>query len=154
MKKLIGFLMMVMMLVLGQTNLVFAGSPAKRISLPDSSFLVTNPCNGREVIVTWTDLTLLIRTGQDANDGNHNIFKIQGSMFDTSGFSGKVLLNSHHNASDPDNFQVNEVVRIVARNPETHQTIILRENFHLNVRDGVVTLEIERFDEKCVGNSK
>ena len=153
MKKKIVVLMIVLIMVLGQTTLAFAGEPAQHFPFPDVSVNVINPCNNSPVTVTWTDLVLITRNGQDANGGAHTIFKLQGSMFDTSGFSGQFLLNSHYNGTDPDSFQETELVRVVARNPETHQTIVLQDTFHVNMRDGVPTLEISRFDEKCVGKS-
>ena len=150
MKKRVVVIFIVLMMVLGHTTLAFAGDPAQRFPFPDISVSVINPCNNSPVTVTWTNLELLTRNGQDANGGSHTIFKLQGSMFDTTGFSGQFLLNSHYNGTS-DTFQVTEIIRIIARNPETKQTIVLQDTFHINMRDGMPVLEINRFDEMCVG---
>ena len=152
MKRLVLVLLLVAMMVLGQTTFAFAGEPAQRFPFPDVSVNVINPCNNSPVTVTWTDLVLLTRNGQDANGGAHSIFKLQGSMFDTVRILRPIFLNSHDNVT-PNSFQITEIVRVVARNPETHQTIVLQDTFHINMKDGVPTLEISRFDEKCVGKS-
>ena len=152
MKRLVFVLLLFALMVLGQTTLAFAGDSAQRFPFPDVSVNVVNPCNYSPVTVTWTDLVLLTRNGEDANGGAHTIFKLQGSMLDTSGFSGQFLLNSHDNGTS-DSFQNTEIVRVVARNPETNQTIVLQDTFHINMRDGVPTLDISSFDEKCVGKS-
>jgi len=149
MKKIIALLLLATF-VFGQTTLAFAGNPAQRFPFPDVSVNVINPCNNNPVTVTWNDLELLTRNGQDSNGDAHTVFKLQGSMFDTTGFSGQFLLNSHYNGT-PDSFQVTEIVRVIARNPETHQTIILLDTFHINLRDSVPVLEINRFNESCVG---
>ncbi len=36
-------------------------------------------------------------------------------------------------------------------NPDTHQAIVLHDTAHINVRDGVATVDISIFDEQCVG---
>jgi hypothetical protein len=54
--------------------------------------------NDSWVTVTWTDLMLVTRTGQDAHGGTHTVFTLEGSIFDTSGFStGQFLFTSHVN---------------------------------------------------------
>jgi hypothetical protein len=108
--------------------------------------------NDSWVTVTWTDLMLVTRTGQDAHGGTHTVFTLEGSIFDTSGFStGQFLFTSHVNGGTPDTFEVTEHFSVIGRNPDTHQAIVLHDTLHINVRDGVPAVYISVVDEECIG---
>ena len=151
MKRLIIGFLLVVMLVLGPVTAVSAGSPAQRFPFPDVSVNVINPCNNNPVTVTWTDLMLLTRYGQDANGGSHVIFTLEGSIIDSSGGTGQFLWTSHENGSITDTYVITDHFTVIGRNPDTRQTIVLHDTLHLNFKDGVPTLEISIFDEQCRG---
>ena len=138
--------------IFGQTTLAFAGEPAMRFPFPDVSVNVINPCTNTRVTVTWTDLMLVTREGQDANGGTHTIFTLEGSIVDASGNTGQFLWTSHVNGIVPDRYELTEHFTVIGRNSDTHQTIVLHDTLHINFVDGVPTLTISIFDEECRGN--
>ncbi len=152
MKRMTIVLLVVATVVLGLPTAVSAGEPAHRFPVPDITVDVINPCNELPVTVTWTDLMLVTRTGQDAHGGTHIVFTLEGSIFDTAGFSGgQLLFTSHANGSIPDTFEQTEHFTVINRNPDTDQAIVLHSTTHINVKDGVATVDISIFDEQCVG---
>jgi hypothetical protein len=151
MKRQIIVLLLVATFMFGQTTMVFAGEPAQRIPYPDVSVNVINPCDNNPVTVTWTDLMLVTRYGQDANGGTHTIFTLEGSIVDTSGNTGQFLFTSHVNGIIPDKYELTEHFTVIGRNADTHQTIVLHDTLHIKYEDGIPTIFISIFDEECRG---
>lgn len=137
--------------IFGQTTLAFAGEPAMRFPFPDVSVNVINPCTNTRVTVTWTDLMLVTREGQDANGGTHTIFTLEGSIVDTSGNTGQFLWTSHVNGKITDSYVLTDHFTVIGLNADTKQTIVLHDTLHINYEDGVPTISISIFDEECQG---
>jgi hypothetical protein len=151
MKRLIVILFVVATLVLGPVTAVSAGEPAQRIPFGDVDVDVVNPCTNEDVTVTWTDLMLVIRNGQDANGGIHIVFTLEGSIVDTSGNTGQFLWTSHANGADPDTYKETEHFTVIGRNSDTKQTIVLHSTARFNYEDGNETIDFFIFDEECRG---
>ena len=112
--------------------MAFAGDPAQRVPFPDVSVNVINPCDNSPVTVTWTDLMLVTRDGQDANGGLHTIFTLEGSIVDTSGNTGQFLWTSHLNGTIPDSYIITDHFTVIGLNAKTHQTIVLHDTLHIS----------------------
>jgi len=151
MKKMTIVLLVVAMMVFGLATVVSAAEPAQRIPFPDVDVYVTNPCTNTPVTVTWTDLMLVIRNGQDANGGIHSIWTLEGSIVDTDGNTGQFLWTSHVNGKDPDTYKETEHFTVIGRNSATRQTIVLHSTARFNYEDGVQTIDFIIFDEECRG---
>ena len=107
---------------------------------------VINPCTNEPVTVTWTDLMLVTRNGQDANGGIHTIWTLEGSIVDTSGNTGQFLWTSHANGADPDTYKETEHFTVIGRNSDTKQTIVLHSTARFSYEDGVPSVDFFIFD--------
>lgn len=119
------------------------------IPLPDISIPVVNPCNNQDVIITWTDLTLTTHSWADSTEGVRELSILEGTVYDTSGFSGQLRRVTRVNGPDPDNYRESDRFMLIARNRDTQQTIVLEDIYHLSVIDGVPTVDIDHFNEQC-----
>jgi hypothetical protein len=83
MKRSLSVLVIILFAFLSVTVRVFAGTPAQKFPVPDIAVSAVNPCNNLLVTVTWTNLTLLTRNGEDANGRSHILcthWKVQSEL--------------------------------------------------------------------------